>query len=130
MVAPNIEEDGDNSGRQSTCLKEILSSDINQDGDDHLLTNEHRKYSLTDRMAIGIVNRLAKWIVSSDCANDVVKDFSKRADWTTQYLREGKVEVIPERINIDGTLQVIVFSKWLHVTKIIFIFEFYHGVRP
>tara|TARA_A100001015_G_scaffold312841_1_gene418806 strand:- start:3038 stop:3196 length:159 start_codon:yes stop_codon:yes gene_type:complete len=43
---------------------------------------------------------------SDDCEDNVVTDFSKKIDWTTQYLREGKIEVTPERINHDGTLEV------------------------
>ena len=120
VMAPVIENTGNNDGRQATCLKDHIQNDI----DDGSSLDRGCEYPLTDRMAKNIVNRLSQWILSSsDCADNVVADFSKRLDWGTQYLRENKTEVIPQKINIDGTLEVCSLLTFSDITIQSFVCE-------
>jgi len=52
--------------------------------------------------------RISMWYNSSDSAVSTIEDFSASLDWQSpHYLREGKVEVTPKLVNLDGTLTVI-----------------------
>lgn len=96
--APPVPHAGSDKGRQSTCIH------------DHVHDEECRINSDASMIASEIIEMTKQWIKSEDSAEHVVNEFQSYMDFTAlQTLRSGEDEgrnVLPIRINKDGTLQV------------------------
>ena len=73
------------------------------------------------------------WYTSSDSAVSTIEDFSASLDWQSpHYLREGKVEVTPKLVNLDGTLTVYIYlsRKMSFLTMIFFSIPPQYALPP
>jgi biotin-(acetyl-CoA carboxylase) ligase len=115
--APMVDKTGSQAGRPSICLAEhnpnILDESISSSPPNHLI-------------AIEIIQAIKDWLKASDSAARIIDDFQLHMDFRPQRLRDSydssatkimesslngelealRLEVMPLRINLDGTLQV------------------------
>ncbi len=96
--APLVPSAGSDKGRQSTCIHEHADKD------------ECRPDTDASKIAAEIIERAKEWTKAADSVNFVINEFQSSMDFNAiQTLRSGEDEgkdVIPIRINSDGTLQV------------------------
>lgn len=116
--APVVDKTGSQAGRPSTCLA------------DHNPNILDESSALHHEVAIEIFDAIKGWLNNIDSSAQIIEDFQQYMDFRPQRLRdsydvsstnmaetslEGEVqslrlEVVPLRINLDGTLQVL-FTK-------------------
>jgi hypothetical protein len=118
MATPVVNQFGLESGREATCLHEILSSSSSA-------TTPPEIYHYRDLLATHLMNRLADWIEAGDDTDErVIADCAGKLSYLPQRLRLERIrgpslteaelssfsalgdEVRPVRLNSDGTLQV------------------------
>lgn len=96
--APSVPNAGTDKGRQSTCVHE------------HADEGECRPDTDASKIASEIIERAKEWVKATDTSEFVTNEFQSNMDFNAiQTLRSGEDEgkdVIPIRINSDGTLQI------------------------
>jgi len=106
--APSVEESGSDAGRESTCVWDHAGN-VRQDIRLHL----EQKNSIIHTLGLHIYTSISQWVDDkSDSADLIVSDFQKqmtniphRVRQANGHVHEG-TEVIPLRINSDGSLEV------------------------
>lgn len=118
MVTPMVSKFGLESGREATCLHEILSVSSSS-------YPSPETYYYRDLLASYLMTRLVDWIEAGDDTNErVISDCAEKLSYLPQRLRVERIqgpplteselsslsalgdEVWPLRLNSDGTLQV------------------------
>eukprot|EP00602_Paraphysomonas_sp_CaronLab_P003643 CAMPEP_0185031872 /NCGR_PEP_ID=MMETSP1103-20130426/19561_1 /TAXON_ID=36769 /ORGANISM="Paraphysomonas bandaiensis, Strain Caron Lab Isolate" /LENGTH=246 /DNA_ID=CAMNT_0027567547 /DNA_START=887 /DNA_END=1624 /DNA_ORIENTATION=+ len=109
-MAPAVAKEGPDNGRDSTCLTA------------HIPTSDaHNPMHWRDTLVRNIVALTQEWLdSSSDSAERVVQEFQQRMSFSVQKMRKDRlsavsgddsmstmVDVLPLRLNLDGTLQVL-----------------------
>ncbi len=111
LTTPSVQKVGSESGRDATCLQEHLPT----------FDSSSSLYSLRDQLASTILMKIEDWILlRDDCDERVIHECSGKMSYTPQRLRLERIkngdastctgvgdEVVPIRLNSDGTLQVV-----------------------
>lgn len=111
MTAPNVETSGENNGRPSTCLADHMQNcEIEISGSNKTCASNVTLHEIHKEIAAEIFGALSSYTKQPyDSAAAVILDFERYMNFSPQKLRNANSagdDVIPLRINVDGTLQV------------------------
>jgi hypothetical protein len=126
ITSPTVDKFGQESGREATCLLDIISSSASSPSPLPPSDDADLLYSHRDHLASLITSRLSAWLQAKDDTDErVIADCSAKLSYLPQRLRLERVrgapltaeamvavsamgdEVWPVRLNGDGTLQVL-----------------------
>ena len=136
---PIIDTSGSDSGREATCLAEHNSNIFNESLNSQIIfnekneknenetikmKNESKSHKTYQKIAIEILNNIKFWIenINFDNSENIINDFTNKMSFLKQKLRNNEninvstdlLEVVPLKINNDGTLKV----KFIHNNEI------------
>lgn len=112
--APVVKEVGVDAGRQATCVWNHCyhPSDPSSE-EDHSALDDAKKQAVIRSLGVKLFAAVSCWLDSkADSGDAVIKDFQRMMTMSPQRLRQANgmvhegTEVVPIRINSDGSLEV------------------------